>query len=906
MRRHDPEGRETARAPALRAREPHELAARAPRALLLLLCLFSSAFDLVCEIAWGRTLGLVFGVTVFAVSAVLAAFMLGLALGGFAARRLLARWSGSPIVLYARLHAGIALAAAATLLAIPAIRTLYLAASQALGADAWALRPVVLVLSFVLLIVPTTLMGATFPVASQVLSPPPERVGREIGWLYAAGTVGSVLGCVATIFVLLPAAGLRGTLGIAALAYLAVALAASKLGPFAIPASVASTKIPRRALALAAWLGAQTLACEILCTRVLTFFVDTSIRSFALMLTVFLCGLSAGSALVSRRLDSTRDPTLLLGRIEVAIGMSSIVAIPILAHLSAVVAWLDAHVGASWRAEAGARFLAFSLALLLPTALMGSAFPVIAKIATGGGAPLGPAVSRVYGANTAGGVVGSLVAGFVLLPWLGVGKSLVLVSLTSAAVGVALLMASPLPRSSKAGEAVGCVALFAAVLGTAGPDGLRAIYTERYPPESHELVYLGENVNGTTAVFRDLKHPGAPARLYLVINGRGEVSTDYFSMRAFRFLGLLPAFYVKEPDRALIVTFGSGIVAGSIAGLPEVKDADCVEICAEAFGAAHFFAAENHDVLANPKISFRVNDGRNYLLTTRKRYDILSADATHPTSGDSWILYTKEFYELCAARLNDGGVMSQWIPMHGVSEGDFKTLLKTFHSAFPFVAVYYAGGFKAAGHVVLLGSKSPLRIDVHHAEALFANDRVRDDLARVNVLSLPDLFNGFIFDQSAVDAFTGNAPLNTDDDPVVAFSTPEAGPAPSSWLSSIAKYRMSVYPELAGMDPEMAAGVERGLAASFEATGYAIQAQVLEAKEYAARGALDLDRPGEGTREGLERSLTLFGEVIADYDRALRTNPQDAHTTYLRTHAAAELRSLQGLLQREPAMAHDR
>src|SRR5580658_4587970 len=171
-------------------RHPDERADRAPRALLFALCLVSSAGDLICEVAWGRVLGLVFGVTVFAVSAVLAAFMLGLALGSFAAKRL-ARSHTLPIALFARLHFGIALAVGATLLALPALRLAYVAVSRSLGPDAGVLKSAVFFLSFALLVVPTTFMGATFPVASAILAPPPARVGREMGALYAIGTTGS-------------------------------------------------------------------------------------------------------------------------------------------------------------------------------------------------------------------------------------------------------------------------------------------------------------------------------------------------------------------------------------------------------------------------------------------------------------------------------------------------------------------------------------------------------------------------------------------------------------------------------------------------------------------------------------------------------------------------------------------
>ncbi len=283
--------------------------------------------------------------------------------------------------------------------------------------------------------------------------------------------------------------------------------------------------------------------------------------------------------------------------------------------------------------------------MLLPTALMGGAFPVIGKMYSGNSAAVGKSIGEVYGINTVGGVLGSFAGGFVLLPLWGVQNSITAVSLINICIGFACLLAgSRLQRKTKIIISGNMLLLTGILLLAIPPNTFLNVYNHRYPPPKNTMLYCKENINGTTAVFQDAEKTG---QKYLLIDGIGEVSTDYFSMRAFRFLSLLPAFYYPEAKNALIVTFGSGIVAGSIAGLPGLSHVDCVEICKEAFNAARYFAFENHDILDNPKINLIVNDGRNYVLTTDKRYDIISADATHPTSSDSWILYTKEFYELC-------------------------------------------------------------------------------------------------------------------------------------------------------------------------------------------------------------------------------------------------------------------
>jgi spermidine synthase len=652
----------------------------------------------------------------------------------------------------------------------------------------------------------------------------------------------------------------------------------------------------RIVLAVAVVAGASAMAYEVLWFRVLTVFVDTSIHSFAIMLTAFLGGLAAGSYGFSRFADTRRDPLLFLGALEVSVGPSCLLAIPLVARLTRLVAAATAILGTTPAAEIASRFLAFSVALLVPTALMGAALPAMSRIVARETAPVGRAMAVLYGAHTAGGVLGALGAGFSMLPALGVQASLVVVSTAEALAGCVCVLAAPTATwQGRRTVAAACAVAFAVVVASIPHDALLSIYSERYAPPAHELLYLRENVSGTTAVFREAGRD----RRYLLIDGRGEVSTDHFSMRAFRLLALLPAFYAPSPKNALVVTFGSGIVAGSIASLPGLEHAECVEICAEALEAAKYFAPENHDVLANPKIRFVIDDGRNYLLTTHETYDIISADATHPASGDSWVLYTREFYEQCAQHLTDRGVMSQWLPMHGLSERDFLSVAETFHAAFPFVALYYAGGFKTMGHVVLLGSNQPLRIHVPSAEALFLSEPARTDLESVNVFGLPDLFSGFVTDQEGLEALAGGVPLNTDDKPVVVFSSGGRRERHMG-LGSLVGVRKSIFPALTAMEEPMASQVRSALEGTFAATGLALEAQILEGQEYAQRTALDLDHPTADLRLELARDREMLEQVLRKYGAALEANPRDAETRYLMLHAAAEYRSLEALTAQSP------
>jgi spermidine synthase len=648
-------------------------------------------------------------------------------------------------------------------------------------------------------------------------------------------------------------------------------------------------------LPIAFLIGLCTMSYEVLWFRILTYFVDNSIHSFAIMLTAFLCGLTVGGLLFSRFIDKRKDPFLFLGMMEIGIALSCMLSIPMIAKSYEMIGEVGKLAGPSWGAEVGTRFAVFSLAMIVPTALMGGAFPLVIRIYSAGSASPGRSIGHVYGVNTIGCVFGSFLAAFVLLPWLGIQNAITAVSFTNLLIGIACIaVGSNLPPRSRGAVCGGSAAAACIVLGSVPGNAFLDVYSHVYPAPANELLYLKENATGTTAVFQDAKRK---SQKYLLIDGRGEVSTDYFSMRAFRFLGLLPAFHFPEPKTALIVTFGSGIAAGSIVGIPGITRADCVEICGEAFNAAHFFASENHDVLLDPKIHLIVNDGRNYVLTTEERYDIISADATHPTSSDSWILYTREFYDLCRSRLHAGGIMSQWIPLHGILERDFKTILKTFHSAFPFVAVYYSGGHKTLGHTVLLGSDRPLTIDFAVAEKLFQDARIKEDLGRVNVFSVYDLLNGFMMDEAGIDEFAGPAPLNTDDKPRIIFSKSELQLTPHIGLAPIAKHRKSPYAYLRNADQARGVQIRETVQRNFEAMGYTIEGQILEFEEYKHRMASDPDQPAEVVSKQLDASKALFEQAISKYQTALEINPGDVQTRLLLARAVSEYQSLNAFLE---------
>jgi spermidine synthase len=644
-------------------------------------------------------------------------------------------------------------------------------------------------------------------------------------------------------------------------------------------------------LIVAGLAGFCTMSYEVLWFRILKYFVDNSIFSFAIILTTFLLGLAIGGFAVSRFIGAGKGHFRFLGLIEICIGLLCILSVPLIARASGMIVSLDSMAQTSWGGEVAARFLAFSLVMIVPTALMGGAFPLMCRIHASKSLGLGPRIGRVYAVNTIGGVFGSFAGGFVLVPLFGVQNGIIAVSCVNLALGCGCLFASGAQQQKRWIALAGAVAVFASIMVCSIP---QSTFQEIY--SKNRMLYFKEDVNGTTTVFQDVNHEWMK---YLLIDNTGEVSTDYFSMRAFRFLSVLPALYCPQAKNALIVTFGSGIVAGSIAGLPGMESVDCVELCKEAFNAARSFSSENHDVLENPRIRFVVNDGRNYVLTTSKKFDIISADATHPTSSDSWVLYTKEFYRLCSEKMTDGGVMCQWIPLHGVLIRDYKIILRTFHSVFPYVTVYYSGGTKSSGHTVLLGSQSPMKVDFPRAKKLLQDNQVRDDLSRVNVVSVYDLLSAALMDQDAIDEFTDGVPCNTDDRPRIVFTKFELENVPYQGISHLAGFRKNMFSSIVNMDTATAAlQVKQAMDRSFEATGLSLEAQALENKEYTMRMTQNFDRSREETIQNLLESKAVFDQVHTKYKESMEKNPDDLHTKYLFNAFSSEYQYLNSILEK--------
>jgi spermidine synthase len=754
------------------------------RFLVLVLFFLSGATGLVYQVVWTRQLSLVFGVSVFAVATVLAAFMGGLALGSWAFGRVADRHP-NPIRLYALLELGIGLAGVAMPFALRALEPVYVAAAR-LVEDRFLLFNLARSLLVVLpLLVPTTLMGGTVPAIARFLVERRESIGSRTGLLYAVNTFGAVAGCVLAGFAFVPALGLSTTSRATAAVNVAIAavLLLGRVGersaaPPAPTPSRAETA-PRRAHAALAVVvfalsGFAALGFELLWTRALVVHVHNTTYAFTVMLAVFLTGLAAGGGLLLWAYDRIERPLVWLGAVEIAIGASSLLAAAAygsLRTLSLDLLGLDAIRGFG---QALALMSLRSGLVLLPAALLfGSTFPLVARVVCGDVEDLGRRLGGAYAANTAGAIAGALGTAFVLIPRLGLRGTLVALAGLCILLGGACLVAALQPLGARL--AAGVAALALAVLPAATIPA--TLFHDALESDTWKLVYYHEGLTDTTGVH---EHVATKQRIISYGDQRGTAGTEYasFGRRRSHIAHLLH----PQPTRSLQIGFGVGNSLAAAALHPEVQQLDCIELSAQVRETARWFWT-NDDVLSNPKVRLVIDDGRNYLLRTREKYQVIELDPPEIFTADVVNLYTTDFYRLASAALEPDGLLLQWLPTATMGERETRMLVRSLLETFPEVSLWWQGphterNAMLTNMILVMGRKTPLRVDVAELGRRMQHPAVRDDLARVETPTPGALLALYVAGRASLERWVADVPAVSDDLTRVDFSTPllpEAG-----------------------------------------------------------------------------------------------------------------------------------
>ena len=706
-------------------------------------------------------LQLVVGSTAVSLAVLLATFMGGMCAGSLILPRIeYAR--RRPLETYSMLEAATAVSGALVFLILPAIERLYVSAA-AHGLPNMALRGVA---AAICLLPPTFFMGATLPVMSRHIAGEPEAASLW-GRLYGSNIAGGVIGCFTAGFYLLRVHDMAFANGVAVALNLAVAGVAWAMSrrESAPPARtlVASESNPRasRSVHLAiAISGFCALGAEVVWTRLLSLMLGPTVYTFSIILGIFLAGLGIGSAAGSRQTATRRDAERWLAHSQLLAALA--VAIGALLLARSLPYWpgnVDSTAG-PLRNFLG-DMLRCAIAVLPAAIAWGASFP-LALAATADSRESGRVVGEIYAANTAGAIAGSVAFSLLLIPWIGTRESQRILIIASAFAAILLLLrASKTPKRSVL-STLAAAAVLAWVV-PAIPWKLIG-FGRRLPTTSGDwsLLRMGEGMNSSVAW--SLWEGGT---VYFHVSGKVEASTEPQDMSLQRMLGHLPALLHPHPRSALIVGFGAGVTAGSFVVHPEIERIRICEI--EPLippNSTEYFRRENHNVMNDPRTRIVYDDARHFILTTPERFDIITSDPIHPFVKGMASLYTTEYFEMCKRHLNDGGFVTQWVPLY---ETDFETVrseLATFFEAFPNGAIWGNLNTDGSGYdVVLVGHYGPIHADVDAIEAKLnspAYSKVAQSLREAGFPSAVELIGDYAASAPDLRAWLRGAEVNRD------------------------------------------------------------------------------------------------------------------------------------------------
>ena len=819
-----------------------------PIVWLIFIC--SGASGLIYQVIWMRQLTLIFGSTVFATSTVLTAFMGGLALGSYYFGRKIDESTQSPLRIYALLEAGIGAFCLVWPLILAALSALYVLIHRNITSEFYTLSLIRFVLTFGVLLIPSTLMGGTLPVLTRFFVKRLEQLGTNIGILYALNTFGAVIGTVAAGFFLIEALGIRWTLGVGIainFAVAAIAIVLARRGSETQDASSQQRDFPTDSRQptvsdsrkptvsdnhLVLWAigisGFCALAYEVLWTRIMVFFLGSTTYAFATMLAAFLFGIALGSMVFARWVDRIKQPVAIFGIAQLGIGLFALILMPAFEELYGMSRALQSTFG-------GSRFWTFFscfLVMCLPTFLMGASFPLVTKIYTGSARQLGKSIGNVYAVNTVGSILGSFCAGFILIPLLGIRPSIVLTVALNSGIGCLLILRNrwqtETGKSLLQGIGIGMPLLNAGLavillLTVNQPLFLKsAIFKTQRPGDT--LVDYNEEVDATVTTLKDDE---GVYRLYVDTNQAADASR--WDSPSHRVIAHLPLLLHPRPKRALVVGFGMGLTSHSIT--QHGVQVDAIELSSGVLAAARkHFAHVNANIFENRLFNYKLNDGRNHILMTKTKYDMISTGIIHPlVSAGSSNIYTADFYRLCRRILTEDGIMCQWVPLHRLPEEHYKMIVRTFIEVFPETTLWYK---YTPDFVILIGTREPLSIDYKNfiSRAQIAN--IREGLAADDLDGM-SLLDSFMMGPEAVHKYVGIGPIHTDNRPRLEFfrGADLVGTTTQN-VKGMAEYREDVLPYLTNYGATLAEKkiARERLDTYFRATQQLIRGQIAYAR----------------------------------------------------------------------------
>ena len=775
-------------------------------ALLPLFCVFffvSGACGLAYEILWTRLFGLAIGNVAVTLSAVLTAFMGGLALGSWLAGRLWPRLR-NPLAFYGWLELGIA----ASVLLLPSLirlsRIPLAAVYRTEGLGPHVQHVARFLAAGAIMITPTTLMGATLPALIGFFSRSRNEVGQRTGLLYAVNTFGAMAGATATGLYLIPrvglsriawgAAALNALIGFSALAVSRGKALASgrpqsrsadseRTSPLGAAPGAAAVPICVASIALS---GAASMLLQVAWTRLFALMIGSSTYSFTLVVVATIGSLALGAHIFGRMADRASNPGALLAGLLAVAGFSVFATVYLTNQLPLVIyrllgRALDRH---AWILTQ--EFCLIGLLLFGTTFCLGGTFPAVARIAARQWSTIGGAVGAVYAVNTIGAVAGAALAGLALMPILALRGCVVLGAAVLVALGAIVALAvlrrrwlGALAAFAMAAAFVGALRLAPSwdpVLLTSNPY-LRQRFADQEIVQKTVSQIFQETVGASKLLFYreglactvTVVQYGPKDQILLKVNGKTDASNSGGDMPTQLLVGHLACLFHPNPQDGCVIGLGGGYSLGAMETYP-MRRIDCVEISKDVVDAVRLcFEPYNGHALQDPRAHVIIADGRNHLGLTDRTYDVIVSEPSNPWIAGVGSLFTTEFFQLARSRLAPGGILGQWIHMYSLTMDDVFLVVGSFLDVFGSNVILWQC---SPGDYILLGSNGPLRLDWDRLGARLADSRIGASLERQGLNNVRAFLSGYVGPGAVFAKAVEGHPRNTDDFPRLEFSAP--------------------------------------------------------------------------------------------------------------------------------------
>ncbi|OGF67077.1 MAG: hypothetical protein A2Y62_09000 [Candidatus Fischerbacteria bacterium RBG_13_37_8] len=774
---------------------------RLAHSFLYIIFFISGFTSLIYEIVWFKLLQYLFGSTVYSLSTLLASFMGGLAIGSYLIGHFLLK-KKSPLLFYAIIEIFIGAYAIAFPYLFQLIENTYLHLNYPPHSFYSLLSRVVL--SFLILGLPTIAMGGTLPAMAKFFIHSPHNSSKKLGFLYAVNTFGACAGCLIAGFFMIEYAGIHYSLLLTALLNVTIGV----LTIFIIRKLTQSDKTtpelnekqeqvfnthavhPLKLLIIFAITGASALAYEIIFTRLFALITLNTVHAFSIILSAFLTGIAIGSFIISFRVDSINKKYFLLAILQGLLALLTFTVFYYYPHVFTLSYAIDNYYHGSWFTIVSLKFLLFFIILLPITIISGAFFPLIAKAIINNIKAVSKQVGLIYFYNTAGAIIGSLLCGFLLLPALGISSTFVLL------IAVNLMIASylffleiKLSKFLKYCLVLLCW-LAAIILPHLAKDPVQSIAESKIPEDSL-LLFFKDGVDISAMITLN---PKDNSKL-LFQNNEWVANTKAPGHKIF---GHIPLFLASSPEDVLVVGLGSGITAKSVSLHPSIKTIDIAEISEVTTQGIGFFSRDNNDILNNPRRHLYLDDVRHFLQKSNivgadprvrpqrhkgsiNKYDMILHEPLQQWTAGTVNLYTQEYYRLCKTHLKENGMISQWVQLNTLSVNDLKMIVRTFLSVFP-----NSSGWLVGKELYLLGKNGasvPVLDDILPQTISLGLESQKNSLDKAwqDALSDPydspwenssplDIFAFYFMNNHELNELSKDAALITDDKPAMEYS----------------------------------------------------------------------------------------------------------------------------------------